>query len=208
MDHKSGESIVHVLQDFNASIGISEKVALIGASGTGKSTILQISALLERPTSGSIFINAKKANNLTDDEQAKIRRDNIGFVYQAHNLLPEFSAMENVVIPQLIKRIAKTEAENRSKELLHAVGLSHRLHHRPSQLSGGEQQRVAIARALANKPDIIIADEPTGSLDPQTANVIFELFMDLGSNFKVSIFMATHNLELAKRMDKIITLTP
>ncbi|MDR1034763.1 MAG: ABC transporter ATP-binding protein [Holosporales bacterium] len=205
MDFKSGESLVHVLQNFCAVIHVSEKVALVGSSGTGKSTILQISALLEQPTSGSVFVDGKRASSLSDDEKAKIRRDNIGFVYQSHNLLPEFSALENVIIPQLIKKVPRKDAEVRAENLLCSVGLEHRLHHKPAQLSGGERQRVAIARALVNEPNIIIADEPTGSLDPETADIVFDLFLNLANNFRVSIFMATHNLCLAERMDRIIS---
>jgi lipoprotein-releasing system ATP-binding protein len=204
MNFKSGDFVIRVLQNFNVGIKAGEKVALVGASGTGKSTVLQISALLARPTSGSVFVHGNDANNLSDNEKTRIRRESIGFVYQSHNLLQDFSAMENVVIPQLIKKVSRENAESRAKDLLHAVGLSHRLHHKPTQLSGGEQQRVAISRALINNPSLIIADEPTGNLDAKTADVIFDLFLDLADNFGVAIFMATHNMSMAKLMDTIV----
>lgn len=206
MRFPSGEGFIDVLSNVSFEIGRGESAALVGQSGAGKSTLLQIAALLEKPTSGDVLINGRSVLGLSDNEKTAVRRNNIGFVYQYHNLLPEFSALENVMIPQLMRGVAKNEALEKAKELLDAVGLSHRLDHGPKKLSGGEQQRAAIARALANDPDIIIADEPTGNLDNTTANVVFELLLNLINTKKMSILMATHNLELAKMLDKKIVL--
>jgi lipoprotein-releasing system ATP-binding protein len=206
MSFASGETVINVLNNVNITVRKGESVALVGESGTGKSTLLQIAALLEKPSTGSIFVNEVLTNSLTDNEKTKIRRENIGFVYQFHNLLPEFSSVENVMIPQLINRISKNKAKDRAIDLLNSVGLSKRLNHPSKKLSGGERQRVAIARALANNPDIIIADEPTGNLDPMTASVIFNLFLNLTKQEGISVLMATHNLDLAKRLDSIIQI--
>jgi lipoprotein-releasing system ATP-binding protein len=199
-----GETTVNVLHDVNLSVRRGESVALVGESGIGKSTLLQISALLERPTSGDVLINGIMTRSLNNLEKTRIRSSNIGFVYQSHNLLPEFSALENVAIPQFIRGAPRGSAFGRAIELLKAVGLSDRLHHRPQMLSGGERQRVAIARALANAPKIIIADEPTGSLDPKTSFAIFSLLLDLVETGGISMLMATHNLELAERLDTVL----
>ena len=184
-----------------------EMVALIGPSGAGKSTLLQICGLLEPPSAGEVLIKGEDAGKLSDDERTALRRTTIGFVYQYHHLLPEFSALENIVIPQMIAGIARKEAEGRAKELLNLVGLGKRLDHRPAQLSGGEQQRVAIARALANAPALLLADEPTGNLDHRTADEVFSLLTKLVKAVGLAAMVATHNLELARRMDRILTIT-
>ena len=206
MDFKSGDEIIQVLNGVDFSIKKGETVALVGPSGTGKSTLLQIAALLEKPKSGEIFIDGILTTSLNNDEKTKIRRDKIGFVYQFHNLLSEFSALENVMIPQLMKNVSKNEAEKKAIKLLNSVELSHRLNHQPKKLSGGEQQRVAIARALVNDPQIIIADEPTGNLDPNTADIIFSLLLNLAKENGMSMFMATHNLGLANMLDRVVSL--
>lgn len=207
MEFKSGDSILKVLNNANFSLSKGESVALIGPSGCGKSTLLQIAALLETPTSGEIIINGKNALKLSDNEKTKLRRENLGFVYQFHNLLPEFTALENVIIPQSIKGIEKSEAKRISKELLEQVELSHRISHFPKTLSGGEQQRVAIARALATKPKLIIADEPTGNLDPDTSEIVFDLFLKLIRENNTALFMATHNIELARKLNRTISIS-
>lgn len=206
MEFQSGDEIIRVLNGVDFTIKKGETVALVGPSGTGKSTLIQIAALLEKPKSGEIFIDGISTTSLNDEEKTKIRRDKIGFVYQFHNLLSEFSALENVMIPQLMKNVSKNEAEKRAKGLLQSVELGHRLNHQPKKLSGGEQQRVAIARALANSPQIIIADEPTGNLDPNTADIVFNLLLSLTKEKGMSMFMATHNLDLAARLDRVLSL--
>ena len=188
-------------------MNIGEGVALVGPSGSGKSTLLQIAALLEQPTSGNVIINGLNTKGISDEERTKLRRENLGFVYQFHNLLPEFSALENVMIPQLLRKIPKKEAEQRALDLLNQVELSHRIHQSPKKLSGGEQQRVAIARALANNPTLIIADEPTGNLDPKNSEIVFDLLLNLVKKNGMSVFMATHNMDLANRLDRIVTLS-
>ncbi len=206
MEFKSGDSILKILNNVNFLLSKGESVALIGPSGCGKSTLLQIAALLETPTSGNVIINGKNASKLPDDEKAKLRRENLGFVYQFHNLLPELNALENVMIPQIIKGIEKSKAKKIAKELLEQVELSHRIFHFPKTLSGGEQQRVAIARALATRPKLIIADEPTGNLDPDTAEIVFDLFVNLVQENNTALFMATHNIDLARKLDKTISI--
>ncbi|MDR0942225.1 MAG: ABC transporter ATP-binding protein [Holosporales bacterium] len=204
---KSGDSFINVLNDVNFSINKGESVSLVGPSGTGKSTLLQVSALLEKPTSGEVVVHGKRTSDLSDDERTKIRRENIGFVYQFHNLLPEFSALENVMIPSLINNTPREIAKQKALDLLDKVDMSHRANHNSKTLSGGEQQRIAIARALANDPDIIIADEPTGNLDPTNAEIIFNLFLSLVKNNGASLFMATHNIEFAKRLDRLVAIS-
>lgn len=181
-------------------------VALVGPSGAGKSTLLHIAGLLENPDSGNVLVGGQKAGALSDHQRTLIRRDQIGFVYQYHHLLPEFSALENIVLPQMIKGVSRKQAEVRGMELLASLGLEPRAKHRPGQLSGGEQQRVAIARALANKPSLLLADEPTGNLDPHTAETVFEALMKLVREVNLAAVIATHNPELAKRMDRMVTL--
>lgn len=201
-----GEQALTVLNEAALSVARGEIVALLGPSGSGKSTLLQIAGLLEPPTSGSVMIDGAEAGALGDSERTALRRHKIGFVYQFHHLLPEFSALENVVLPQMIAGTGRGEARERGADLLGAVGLSQRLSHRPSQLSGGEQQRVAIARALANKPALLIADEPTGNLDPHTAEDVFALFLSMARRENMAALVATHNLDLARRMDRVLHL--
>lgn len=199
-----GKSILEVLKGADLSVKAGEVVALVGPSGSGKSTFLQIAGLLEQPTSGDVKIDGQSCIGLSDDERTKVRRYNIGFVYQYHHLLPEFSALENVTIPQIIAGIDKQTARSRGKELLEWMGLNERFEHRPGQLSGGEQQRVAIARALSASPRVLLADEPTGNLDPETANGVFDILMHLARGAGLAALVATHNPELAQRMDRIV----
>ena len=206
MKFQSGDSFVEVLKDVNFSINAGESVALLGQSGSGKSTLLQIAALLERPTSGSVIMNGINIRDMSEEKRTKIRRENLGFVYQFHNLLPEFSALENVMIPQLICGATQKDAKQRAKNLLAQVELSHRIDKSPKTLSGGEQQRVAIARALANSPKLIIADEPTGNLDPQNAEIIFNLLLEIVHKNKTAVLLATHNVELAKKLSRTVEL--
>lgn len=206
MKFQSGDFVIDVLKNVNFSINAGESVALLGQSGSGKSTLLQIAALLEKPISGNIVLNGVNTQHISEEQRTKLRRDSLGFVYQFHNLLPEFSVLENVVIPQLIRGIEKNEAENKAKNLLEQVELGHRISQFPKKLSGGEQQRVAIARALANSPSIIIADEPTGNLDPQNAETIFNLFLNIVEHSKAAVLMATHNTELAKKLSRTISI--
>jgi lipoprotein-releasing system ATP-binding protein len=201
-----GESFLEVLRGVNLSIMSGEIVALVGPSGSGKSTLLQIAGLLEPPLFGEIFLKGKSTKDFDDNCLTDIRRNEIGFVYQYHHLLPEFSARENIIIPQKISRVNKETAGNRADELLCAMGLSQRASHRPARLSGGEQQRVAIARALANNPTVILADEPTGNLDSVTADMVFQLLTKLVQDSGVGALIATHNSELAKRMDRVVRL--
>ena len=199
-----GKRVLEVLKGANLSVKAGEVVALVGPSGAGKSTFLQIAGLLEQPTSGDVKIDGQSCIGLNDNERTKVRRYNIGFVYQYHHLLPEFSALENVTIPQIIAGIDKQTARSRGKELLEWMGLNERFEHRPGQLSGGEQQRVAIARALSASPRVLLADEPTGNLDPETANGVFDVLMHLARGAGLAALVATHNPELAKRMDRIV----
>jgi lipoprotein-releasing system ATP-binding protein len=194
------------LKGTSASFYAGETVALLGPSGAGKSTLLHIAGLLERPDRGSVLINGVDCGKLSDNEQTRMRRMEVGFVYQFHHLLPEFSALENVVLPQLILGLARSEAETRGKEMLKSLGLEERWDHRPAQLSGGEQQRVAIARAVANDPKVLLADEPTGNLDPPTAERVFQQLLKLVRQSGVTAVVATHNLDLAARMDRTLRL--
>ncbi|MTI08766.1 ABC transporter ATP-binding protein [Curvivirga aplysinae] len=197
---------LEVLKDINLTVGRGELVALVAPSGTGKSTLLHVAGLLERPDGGNVLLNGINCNNLNDRKRTLLRRSDVGFVYQFHHLLPEFTAMENVVMPQLIAGISKSEAKRKASELLDKVGLSSRVDHRPAKLSGGEQQRVAIARAIANSPSLLLADEPTGNLDPETADIVFNLFIGLVRDQGLSALIATHNHELAQRMDRMMVL--
>jgi lipoprotein-releasing system ATP-binding protein len=190
----------------NLSLKPGEIVALVGPSGAGKSSLLHIAGLLEAPTSGEIFIEGVATSQLDDGAKTRIRRDTIGFVYQAHHLLPEFDALENVVLPQMIAGVGRAQAAKEAERLLGIMGLGKRLTHRPAQLSGGEQQRVAIARALANKPKILLADEPTGNLDPRTSGGVFDALIAITRAEGLTGLIATHNFDLASRMDRAFLL--
>jgi lipoprotein-releasing system ATP-binding protein len=204
--YTQGNRRIDVLKGASASFYPGEAVALLGPSGAGKSTLLHIAGLLERPDSGQVLIDGVDCVALSDSEQTRMRRMEVGFVYQFHHLLPEFTALENVVLPQMILGRSRGEADARAKELLKSLGLEERWDHRPAQLSGGEQQRVAIARAVANGPKVLLADEPTGNLDPPTAERVFEQLIALIQRSGVAAVIATHNLDLAARMDRTLRL--
>jgi len=201
-----GERRLEVLRGAELTVNAGEMVALVGPSGAGKSTLLQICGLLEKPDSGELSIAGEAASKLSEVKRTALRGRTIGFVYQYHHLLPEFSALENLVIPQLITGTPKAEARERARSLLADVGLSEREGHRPARLSGGEQQRVAIARALANRPALLLADEPTGNLDPATGDRVFELLIGLVRDKGLAALIATHNPTLAERMDRRLRL--
>ncbi len=201
-----GEESLEILKNINFQIHAGEIVALVGHSGAGKSTLLQIAGLLESPTTGRVSMADKDTTQLSDADRTDLRNRYIGFVYQFHHLLPEFSAVENVMIPQLIANTSVAQARLKAQDLLIKLGLSHRLEHRPKKLSGGEQQRVAIARALANSPKILLADEPTGNLDYATSDIVFSEMMHLVRETGMSALIATHNPDLAKKMDRIIEI--
>lgn len=203
---KQGGNDLEVLRGGSVRIERGETVALVGPSGAGKSTLLHVAGLLERPDVGEITMSGVTCSKLTDYRRTELRRVMIGFVYQFHHLLPEFSALENVVVPQMIASVSKLVAEERAHALLETVGLADRITHRPARLSGGEQQRVAIARALANRPRLLIADEPTGNLDHKTAERVFELLVTLSNDAGVAMLVATHNPDLAARMDRTLTI--
>jgi len=197
---------LHVLRGCSLTIEVGETVALIGPSGSGKSTLLHSAGLLERPDQGEIIIDGQDAMLLDDAARTGLRRRTIGFVYQFHHLLPEFSAVENIALPQMIAGVERKDAEKRARGLLEMVGLSNRADNRPGKLSGGEQQRVAIARALANKPRLLIADEPTGNLDPVTAEHVFVMLQELVKSEGLALLMATHNHDLARKMSKLVEI--
>ena len=201
-----GEHYLWILKGINLSIASGEVVALVGPSGAGKSTLLHIMGLLEHADQGDVIMFGIPTKDLNDIKRTKIRRLEIGFVYQFHNLLPEFTALDNVVMPQLIAGVSNKEAKERASDLLNKMGLSERVKHRPAELSGGEQQRVAIARGLANRPRLILADEPTGNLDEKTGNEVMDILLTLSKEEGISALIATHNNELAGRMDRTVTL--
>ncbi len=202
----SGETLISVLQEVNLSIEPGEVVALMAPSGAGKSTLLHIAGLLDKPTAGDVLINGRNTRNLASAELSFIRAQSLGFVYQFHHLLPEFNSVENIVLPQLLLKVPEEIAIKKAYVALSHFGLQNRALHRPNQLSGGEQQRVAIARALANNPQILLADEPTGNLDLQTGDRVFNELLSIVKNTGLACLIATHNEALAKRMDKIITI--
>ncbi|MEP9378013.1 ABC transporter ATP-binding protein [Aquabacter sp. CN5-332] len=204
--YTQGEGVIEVLKSADLVIEPGQSVALVAPSGTGKSTLLHLAGLLEHPDEGEVFIDGRATAKLSDAERTRIRRLHVGFVYQFHHLLPEFSALENVALPQMIRGLSRKAADDRAKELLSYLGLGHRLTHRPSELSGGEQQRVAIARALANAPRLLLADEPTGNLDPKTSDHVFGALTELVHATGVAAIIATHNLTLAAQMDRRVTL--
>lgn len=201
-----GDDTINVLRGIDLKINPGEIVALVGPSGAGKTTLLQIAGLLELPSGGTVKMNGQNCNDLSDTMRTGLRREFAGFVYQFHFLLQEFSALENVMLPCLIAGQTRTESKIRAEELLEKMGLSHRLNHRPKKLSGGEQQRVAIARAIANKPKILLADEPTGNLDMTTAEIVFNEMVKLVRDTGLSALIATHNLDLAAKMDRSVRL--
>lgn len=205
--YKQNEGYLEIIKDSSLFVRSKETVAFVGPSGAGKTTLLQICGLLDTPTSGEIYINNQNIKNLTDIQKTIIRRDNIGFVFQFHHLLPEFSVLENVILPGLVKATEKKKnIEERAKIILNDLGLSSKINNRPYQLSGGERQRVAIARAIINNPSIILADEPTGNLDPENADVVFNLLLKIVHDYNSSLLMVTHNVDLAKKLDRIITI--
>jgi lipoprotein-releasing system ATP-binding protein len=204
--YPQGESVLEVFSNVSMTLMPGELVALVGPSGAGKSSLLHIAGLLEAASGGEVFVGGLAAGRLPDRDRTRLRRDTIGFVYQAHHLLPEFDALENVMMPQRIAGKSRTDAEREGKRLLDVMGLSQRLTHRPAQLSGGEQQRVAIARALANHPRVLLADEPTGNLDPRTAGSVFEALIKLVRAEGLAALVATHNFDLASKMDRSLVM--
>jgi lipoprotein-releasing system ATP-binding protein len=204
--YTQGEERLHILTGADLTLNAGEMVALVAPSGAGKSTLLHIAGLLERPDNGEVVIDGLVSAKLDDVARTRLRRESIGFVYQSHYLLSEFSAIENVMMPQMIRGLARAEARARSAELLRLLGLTERAEHRPVALSGGEQQRVAIARAIANAPRVLLADEPTGNLDPPTAERVFAMLGAIVRATGLAALVATHNLELAARMDRRVTL--
>jgi lipoprotein-releasing system ATP-binding protein len=203
---QAGNGWLEVIRNADLKLLPGEMVALVGPSGSGKSTLLHIAGLLEHQVEGEVIIKGTATRNLSDDRRTALRRTTMGFVYQYHHLLPEFSALENVVIPQMIAGKSKADARARATSLLQRVGLGERLDHRPAKLSGGEQQRVAVARALANAPVIVLADEPTGNLDVHTADGVFAMLAQLVKEDRVAALIATHNMEIARRMDRVVTI--
>ena len=204
--YHQGDAVLDVLKGAELAVWPGQSVALVAPSGSGKSTLLHIAGLLEHADAGEVYFDGAPTSKLSDAERTRIRRSMVGFVYQAHFLLPEFSALENVVMPQMIRGLARGEAKRRAAELLSYLGLKDRLTHRPAQLSGGEQQRVAIARAVANAPRLLLADEPTGNLDPRTSDHVFNALSQLIRASGLTVVLATHNMELAARMDRRVAI--
>lgn len=205
-DFSQGDQKISAIRDANLAIKKGELVALIGPSGSGKTTLLQIAGLLDSATSGQILINEIDASKSDDKTRTEIRKNHIGFVYQFHHLLPEFSALENVALPLLIQKKTREESFKTAQKILEEVGLSNRLNHKPAELSGGQQQRVALARAVVSKPSLILADEPTGNLDSELSEKIFDLLQSLVKNYDIGCLVVTHNLELAKKADRIVLI--
>ena len=201
-----GEDDIEVLNGIEISIQQGETFAIVGPSGSGKTTLLQIIGLLDSPTSGELYIRGESPEDLNDKSKSRLRNEFFGFIYQFHHLLNEFTALENTMMPLLIREQSTKEARRKAKNLLIRIGLEHRINHKPHELSGGECQRVAVARALVTSPSLILADEPTGNLDPETADRVFDSFLDLNRSLNTSLIMVTHNQELAKRMDKVYEL--
>jgi lipoprotein-releasing system ATP-binding protein len=203
---REGTGSLEVLRGASLALRGGELVALVAPSGSGKSTLLHVAGLLERPDAGEVLVGGRAAGSLPERERTRIRRTGIGFVYQFHHLLADFTALENVVVPQRIAGLDRREAESRGRALLAYLRIDHRADHRPAELSGGERQRVAIARAMANAPKVILADEPTGNLDPKTADLVFDALSGLVRASGLAALVATHNLELARRMDRTVTI--
>jgi lipoprotein-releasing system ATP-binding protein len=204
--YRQGLATLEILKGAELAVWPGQSVALVAPSGAGKSTLLHIAGLLEQPDAGEVYIDQVATSLLSDTGRTQIRRTDIGFVYQAHHLLPEFSALENVILPQMIRGLGRSEAVKRAAELLSYLGLKDRLQHRPAELSGGEQQRVAIARAVSNAPRILLADEPTGNLDPRTSDQVFSALSQLVRASGLAAIIATHNRDIAARMDRRVTL--
>jgi lipoprotein-releasing system ATP-binding protein len=204
--YRQGDAALEILNGADLAVWSGQMVALLAPSGAGKSTLLHIAGLLEHQDAGEVYIDDVPTSTLNDAERTRIRRNEIGFVYQAHHLLGEFTAIENVMLPQMIRGLARKDASERATQLLSYLGLKERLQHRPSELSGGEQQRVAIARAVANAPRILLADEPTGNLDPRTSEHVFRALTQLVRASKLAVVIATHNLDIAARMDRRVTI--
>lgn len=204
--YRQGDESLHILNGAELALWPGQSVALVGPSGAGKSTLLHLAGLLEHPDHGDVYIDGAATAILPDAERTRIRRNEIGFVYQSHHLLPEFTALENVLLPQMIRGLGRSESRKRAVELLAYLGLRDRLNHRPAELSGGEQQRVAIARAVANAPRILLADEPTGNLDVKTADHVFAAFTQLVRASGLATIIATHNMDIAARMDRRVTI--
>jgi lipoprotein-releasing system ATP-binding protein len=203
---QQGSREIAVLRGASCKLMAGQAVALVGPSGAGKSTLLHITGLLESPSTGRVVINGRDCAELSEADRTRLRRQHIGFIYQFHQLLPEFSALENVVIPQMIAGRKRKDAEQRASALLSSLGLTERVEHRPAELSGGEQQRTAICRGLANAPKLLLADEPTGNLDPTTSEHVFRELIDLIRHHGVAALIATHNMDLARRMDRVLRM--
>jgi len=206
MTYTEGPNDVEVLSGINLTIDEGERIAIVGASGSGKSTLLHLLGGLDLPTAGSVWIDGQEMSGVSDKRRGDIRNQHLGFVYQFHHLLPEFTAIENVAMPLLIRGLDTAEAKQRAADLLSEIGLSHRLEHRPIELSGGERQRAAIARALVTEPNAVLADEPTGNLDVKTAQNVFEMMLELNTRIGTALVMVTHDIGLAARMDKVYHL--
>jgi lipoprotein-releasing system ATP-binding protein len=204
--YHQGDSVLEILKGAELAVWPGQSVALVAPSGAGKSTLLHITGLLEHPDGGEVYLDGAPTAGLSDAARTRLRRNAIGFVYQAHYLLPEFSAIENVMMPQMIRGLSRNTARDRARELLSYLGLGQRLMHRPAELSGGEQQRVAIARAVANVPRLLLADEPTGNLDPRTSDHVFHALSQLVRASGLTIVLATHNMDIAARMDRRVTI--
>jgi lipoprotein-releasing system ATP-binding protein len=204
--YHQGDAVLEILKGGDLAIWAGQSVALVAPSGAGKSTLLHITGLLEHADGGEVYLDGMPTSGLTDAVRTRMRRNSIGFVYQAHHLLPEFSAVENVMLPQMVRGLRRSEAHKRASELLSYLGLAERLRHRPAELSGGEQQRVAIARAVANVPRLLLADEPTGNLDPKTSDHVFHALNQLIRASGLTVMLATHNMEIAARMDRRVTI--
>ena len=204
--YSQGNNQINVLNNINLDMKRGEIISLVGNSGSGKSSLLHIAGLLEKPNSGEIYINDVKCSKMTDFDRTISRRMSVGFIYQFHHLLSDFSAADNVAIPMRLSGYDKTYSKNKAVELLNNLGLGDRINHLPSQLSGGEQQRVSICRALANNPDILLADEPTGNLDSKTAEIVFDQFISLAREKNTGVLLATHNLKLSERSDRVIKI--